>query len=27
MKCKACSFITINRGNIKTHCKKLHRLL
>jgi hypothetical protein len=27
MKCKACSFITINKGNIKTHCKKLHKLL
>jgi hypothetical protein len=27
IKCKACSFITINRGNIKTHCKKSHRLL
>jgi hypothetical protein len=26
MKCKACSFITINRGNIKTHCKKSHEL-
>jgi hypothetical protein len=27
MKCKVCSFITINRRNIKTHCKKSHRLL
>jgi hypothetical protein len=27
IKCKACSFITINKGNIKMHCKKLHKLL
>jgi hypothetical protein len=26
MKCKACSFITINKGNIKMHCKKSHKL-
>jgi hypothetical protein len=26
MKCKACSFITINKGNMKTHCKKSHKL-
>jgi hypothetical protein len=27
IKCKACSFITINKGNMKTHCKKSHKLL
>jgi hypothetical protein len=26
IKCKACSFITINKGNMKTHCKKSHKL-
>jgi superfamily II DNA helicase RecQ len=26
MKCKACSFITVSIGNMKTHCKKSHEL-
>ena len=26
MKCKACSFITINRGNMKTYYKTAHKL-
>jgi hypothetical protein len=26
IKCKSCSFITVNTGNMKTHCKKSHQL-
>ncbi|CAO2655088.1 Nn.00g101520.m01.CDS01, partial [Neocucurbitaria sp. VM-36] len=26
LKCRACSFITVNTGNMKTHCRKLHEL-
>jgi hypothetical protein len=26
LKCRRCSFITIDKGNMKTHCRKLHEL-
>jgi hypothetical protein len=26
MKCRACSFITVNTGNMKNHCRKSHQL-